>query len=141
MIKKIISKQKLIFMKKALENKLVRAAAFFCLVSITMICCKKEQGTAASPGNPAKSGYQQVNLVSDVSIGGSGAVDGKLLNPWGIAIGPTGAIWISDNHSGVTTIYDNNGNTLLAPVSIPFNGQPAGGAPTGVVFNPNSVSN
>src|SRR5207237_3210842 len=36
---------------------------------------------------------------------------------------------------GLSTIYDRNGNTLRAPVAIPFNGDPNGGNPTGQVFN------
>jgi uncharacterized protein (TIGR03118 family) len=79
--------------------------------------------------------YVQTNLVSNVSGYGNARIDANLANAWGIAIGPTGAFWISSNHAGLTTIYDRNGAQLLAPISIPFNGTPNGGSPTGVVYN------
>ena len=53
-----------------------------------------------------------------------------MVDAWGIAIGPTGAFWISANGTSVTTIYDRNGVQLLP--AIPLN---AGGAPSGVVYN------
>lgn len=79
-------------------------------------------------------GYQQVNLVSDNGAGGERA-DPNLLNAWGIAIGPTGLIWISANHSGSTVVYDENGNQKLAPVNIPLGANPNAASPTGIVFN------
>lgn len=79
--------------------------------------------------------YIQTNLVSNVSGYGNARIDANLSNAWGIAIGPTGAFWISSNHQGLTTIYDRNGAELLQPISIPFNGTPNAGSPTGVVYN------
>jgi uncharacterized protein (TIGR03118 family) len=79
--------------------------------------------------------YQQVDLVSNVSGYGTARIDANLANAWGIAIGPTGAFWISSNHKGLTTIYDRNGAQLLNPISIPFQGAPNAGAPTGVIYN------
>lgn len=79
--------------------------------------------------------YQQVDLVSNVSGYGTARIDANLSNAWGIAIGPTGAFWIASNHKGLTTIYDRNGVQLLDPVSIPFQGIPNTGSPTGVIYN------
>jgi uncharacterized protein (TIGR03118 family) len=54
--------------------------------------------------------------------------DPDLVNPWGIASSPTGPFWVSDNGTGVATVYDGSGNTQSPPLTIP-------GAVTGVVFN------
>ncbi|POY35447.1 TIGR03118 family protein [Solitalea longa] len=94
-------------------------------------CTKNDtimQNTAATPS------YQEVDLVMDTVCDGA-RVDANLSNAWGIAIGPSGAFWIAANHTGKTTIYDRNGNELLAPVNIPFQGAVNGGSPTGVVYN------
>ncbi len=82
--------------------------------------------------------YRQLNLVSDIP-GMAVVTDPLLLNPWGVAVGPTGIIWVNDNGSGVATTYDRNGDPFGIVVTIP---PPAGGAPpstpTGIVFNPTS---
>ncbi|MGH2565795.1 MAG: hypothetical protein ACRDE5_14860, partial [Ginsengibacter sp.] len=76
-------------------------------------------------------GYQQTNLVSDVDGYGAAIIDPNLVNAWGIAIVPSGPLWISANHTGLSTIYNRTGMTLRPPVTI-LNGE---GAPTGQVFN------
>ena len=92
--------------------------------------CKKDSVSTTS--------YQVVNLVADTAGYGAARIDTNLVNPWGIAIGPTGSFWISSNHKSLTTIYDRNGAQLLAPIDIPAPGQPDGGAPTGVIYNSTS---
>jgi hypothetical protein len=79
--------------------------------------------------------YKQVNLVSDVTGYNAARIDANLKNPWGIAVGPTGAFWISAAGTGLTTIYDRTGAQLLP--AIPLN---AGGSPTGVVYNSSATS-
>jgi uncharacterized protein (TIGR03118 family) len=75
------------------------------------------------------------NLVSD-GLAEAPHIDPNLINPWGIASGPGGPFWISDNNAGVSTLYNTSGTPLPLVVNIP---PPAGGtspgAPTGVVFN------
>jgi hypothetical protein len=56
-----------------------------------------------------KAGYSQTNLVSNIA-GVAKAADTQLLNPWGISVLPGQDFWIADNNSGVTTLYDQNGN-------------------------------
>jgi uncharacterized protein (TIGR03118 family) len=80
-------------------------------------------------------GYEQTNLVADTAGFGAAKIDPNLVNAWGVAFVPSGPIWISDNHTGLSTIYDKNGNTLRPPVTIPLPGSSSGGSPTGVVFN------
>ena len=55
------------------------------------------------------SAYTQTNLVSDGLIPAR-VVDPNLTNPWGVADSPTGPFWVSDNGTGLTTIYDGAGN-------------------------------
>jgi uncharacterized protein (TIGR03118 family) len=71
--------------------------------------------------------YQQHNLVSDVP-GLADRVDPNLVNPWGIASGPTTPFWVADNHTSKSSVYDGNGVPTRAAVVI-------AGAPSGIVFN------
>src|SRR5689334_16425410 len=79
--------------------------------------------------------FQQNNLVSDLN-GVAAHTDANLVNPWGIDWGPTTPFWISDNKTGVSTLYDGAGNARPLVVTIP---PPSGvappAAPTGVVFS------
>jgi uncharacterized protein (TIGR03118 family) len=79
--------------------------------------------------------YKQVNLVSDISGGGE-FTDANLVNPWGIVQTPSGRLWISDNGSGVSTVYNPDGTALSLVVTV---ASPAGStnpsAPTGLVGN------
>jgi len=75
--------------------------------------------------------YRQVNLVSDGSVPAL-HTDTNLVNAWGLATGPTTPFWISDNGSGMSSIYNGAGATVLAPVTIP---PPGSATPTGIVFN------
>src|SRR5262249_44621596 len=53
-------------------------------------------------------GYLQTNLVSDLP-GMAARTDPNLVNPWGIAPNPNGAIWVANNGSGTSTLYNNSG--------------------------------
>src|SRR5437870_2441000 len=92
-------------------------------------------------GAPASAGYIQLNLVSDGTVPGT-ITDPHLVNPWGLASGPTTPFWAADNGTGLSTLY--NGNTgqpqpLVVTIPPPA-GSPPGthSTPTGVVFNPTS---
>jgi uncharacterized protein (TIGR03118 family) len=76
--------------------------------------------------------FAQTNLVTDAS-------DGDLVNPWGLAFGPTTPAWVADNGTDVSTLYSGGVNGSPATklglrVTIP------GGAPTGAVYNGNSAA-
>jgi len=78
----------------------------------------------------------QVNLVADTAGFNAALIDTNLVNAWGIAAPPGGPIWISANHTGVSTIYNRTtGQTLRPPVTIPAAMAGQTGAPTGMVFN------
>jgi hypothetical protein len=59
----------------------------------------------------------QTNLVSDLP-GLAVSLDPHMVNPWGIAFGPTSPFWISDNSTGLTTLYDGAGHILSLTVTI-----------------------
>ena len=98
-------------------------------------------GTFAPGANAAGNGYHQTNLVADVA-GQAAVTDANLVNPWGLVAGPTTPWWVSDNHSGFSTVYNGSGQPVPAgsPLIVavaPPGGSPAGtvAAPTGIVFN------
>src|SRR5213595_3122758 len=62
--------------------------------------------------------YVQTNLVSDIP-GLAANTDPNLVNPWGIAFGPTSPFWISDNHTGLSTLYTGSGEIVPLVVTIP----------------------
>ncbi|XXF80603.1 TIGR03118 family protein [Myxococcaceae bacterium GXIMD 01537] len=79
--------------------------------------------------------YAQRNLVSDGTIEAE-HTDPNLVNSWGIAFNPFGVMWVADNGTGVSTLYDGNGVPQSLVVTIPAPPGDAGkGAPTGIVFN------
>ncbi|MGB9254531.1 MAG: TIGR03118 family protein [Candidatus Korobacteraceae bacterium] len=91
-----------------------------------------------------QAGYSQTNLVSNIA-GVAKTNDTQLLNPWGISVLPGQDFWIADNNSGVSTLYDQNGNkdtglvvTIPGATSNP-NGNCSPGCPTGTVANSNGT--
>ncbi len=100
------------------------------LVTALVALAQAAPAAASQPGNA----YRQTNLVSDLP-GLAQLTDPDLVNPWGLAAGPTTPAWVADNGTDKATIYRGfvGGSPITkAPlvVSIP------GGAPTGLVFNP-----
>jgi uncharacterized protein (TIGR03118 family) len=67
--------------------------------------------------------------------------DPHLQNPWGVAFLPGAPFWISDNNSGLSTLYDGDGNIESLVVTIPLPPPPRRqdigkfSAPTGMVSN------
>jgi uncharacterized protein (TIGR03118 family) len=79
----------------------------------------------------------QTNLVSDIA-GVARFTDPNLVNPWGIAYGPGGPFWVSDNNAGVSTLYGGDGTpqSLVVHIPGPHGSLPGtSGTPTGIVFN------
>jgi uncharacterized protein (TIGR03118 family) len=96
---------------------------------------------ASGPGYAAAAPthrFTVTNLVSDVP-GVAPTTDPGLVNPWGTSELPGGPLWVSDQGTGVSTLYtgDVSGSDLTAVplvVTIP------GGGPTGQVFNGNFMT-
>jgi uncharacterized protein (TIGR03118 family) len=74
------------------------------------------------------------NLTSDIPNVGT-FNDTNLVNPWGMSFSPGGPWWISDNGTGLSTLYSGTGSPESLVVALPqWDGTP-GGNPTGNVFN------
>jgi uncharacterized protein (TIGR03118 family) len=94
----------------------------------------------------AATGFVQHNLVSDIA-GIADKLDPCLVNPWGIVASPTSPLWISNNGTGLSTLYNGNGiaSTLIVGIPGPATTQSPGtqcgktalgpGAASGVIFN------
>ncbi|MDQ6707101.1 MAG: TIGR03118 family protein, partial [Acidobacteriota bacterium] len=82
----------------------------------------------------AANAFVQHNLVSDID-GMADHTDPGLVNPWGIATSATSPFWISDNHTGLSTLYNSAGVANALKVTVPTPGGSGTGAPTGIVFN------
>ncbi|MGE5493481.1 MAG: TIGR03118 family protein [Actinomycetota bacterium] len=110
-------------------------------IGIRALCAAALFPAALATPLPAWAAYIQENLVSDLP-GVAATTDPNLQNPWGISSSPTGPLWVSDNGTGVSTIYDTTGTKQPLTVTIP---PPAGGtppsAPTGQVFNSTNAFN
>ena len=87
------------------------------------------------PARTLGANFAQHNLVSDLA-GLADHTDTNLVNPWGISFSSGSPFWISDNHSGVSTLYNSSGapQSLVVTIPPPANGTPPA-APTGTIFN------
>jgi uncharacterized protein (TIGR03118 family) len=114
---------------------------------LTLLCCSflfaacgGGDGGHMTPGGGM---FQVTNLVSDVA-GQAANTDPNLVNAWGLArsANMTAPFWISDNHTGVSTLYDGTGkpfptaSPLVVTVPPPPGAEPGSiSSPTGLVFN------
>ncbi len=88
-------------------------------------------------------GYVQFNYDSLVRVPGQNAFwkDANLVVPWGIAFSSKGPIWISNNGSGTSTVYNGKNLGFRFPslnqlvVTVPPAAGGNTGSPTGIVFN------
>ncbi|HLZ85144.1 MAG TPA: TIGR03118 family protein [Caulobacteraceae bacterium] len=98
--------------------------------------------TPAPPPPPppsAATSYSETSLVSD-QAGQALHQDTHLVDAWGIVMAPGAAVWVNDNGTNVSTLYDGNGVAQNLVVTIPpgtsTTNIPGGTAnPTGIVFN------
>src|SRR5215510_12088290 len=89
------------------------------------------------PAQATSSTFTQTNLVSNIP-GMALHTDPDLVNPWGISHSATSPNWVSDNGTGVSTLYNTVGTKQGLVVTIPPPlGSPPGttATPTGQVFN------
>jgi uncharacterized protein (TIGR03118 family) len=94
------------------------------------------------PGPPAGSEFHQTNLVADQASAGAVLTDPTMLNPWGFAFSATSPLWVSDNNSGLATLYSiPAGGTTVTKAGLVVTVQGGrtttndGSSPTGQVFN------
>jgi len=89
----------------------------------------------------ARDHYVQHNLVSNGYIK-SRIVDSDMVNPWGIANGPTTPIWVANQGTSTSTLYNidgvRRGEGSPFAVDTPTTDSGMQG-PTGIVFNPDQA--
>jgi len=112
------------------------ALATWSLLMITVSPC-------LSPPAAAAPLFDQTNLVTNDQVANPAQVtDPNLKNAWGISLSTASPFWVSDNGSGLATLYrvDANTNaTTIVPLVVtipPINS----GTPTGQVFNTGATS-
>jgi uncharacterized protein (TIGR03118 family) len=106
-------------------------------LTLALILVASAATIGALQARAATTTFQQVNLVSDVP-GLALHTDPDLVNPWGISHSATSPFWVSDNGTGVSTLYNTAGTKQALVVTIPPPAaSPAGttSTPTGQVFN------
>ena len=72
-------------------------------------------------------------VISDID-GLARITDPNLVNPWGMAAGPTTPLWINNNGADVSSLY-TGGVRGSIPAIVGLNVAIPQGAPTGIVFN------
>jgi uncharacterized protein (TIGR03118 family) len=84
----------------------------------------------------AVTAFSQTDLVSNGTVMAA-TTDANLVNPWGLALAPTGPMWVANNGTQTSTLYDGTGINQSLVVAIP---PPSAGPanPTGIVFNSSS---
>jgi uncharacterized protein (TIGR03118 family) len=86
--------------------------------------------------------YNQTNLVSNTP-GVAAVTDPQLINPWGISRGSGSPWWVSDNATGLSTLYNGAGTKqsliVAIPPADPTNKNTPTGTPTGTIFNASQI--
>ncbi|MDB6067353.1 MAG: hypothetical protein JWR26_3561 [Pedosphaera sp.] len=111
------------------------------VVSLLALTCL----SALAQGNRDKHEvvFAQSNLVSNIP-GAAQLTDPDMTNAWGVSFSPTSPFWISDNGTGVATLYtvtnDSSGVAHVTKSSLVVT-IPGAGTPTGQVFDGNGSFN
>lgn len=110
-----------------------KLALCMALLASTAMAAGLEQNNSQSGRGSAGSGFNVINLVSNKQ-GRAANFDPDLVNAWGLSQAPGNPLWVSDNGSNKSTLYDpKTGAKVALTVQI------RGGAPTGTVFIPPRV--
>jgi uncharacterized protein (TIGR03118 family) len=101
------------------------------------------QATPASAG-VARGSFHQTNIASDVP-GLAAITDPAVQNAWGLSSSSSSPIWIANNGTGTSVLYNTADQKVLLPggvaavnIPAPNGGQ---GTPTGTVFNTSTSPN
>jgi uncharacterized protein (TIGR03118 family) len=115
----------------------VLAGTTACLAVIVLASCGGGGGSSMGSG-PMTTGFVSTHLVSNINTSsnpynGSNA-DTYLVNAWGIAFNPQGFVWVANNGTSTSTLYDGTGVPQSLVVTLP-SGAAGSARPTGIVFN------
>ena len=93
---------------------------------------------------PAHAGptFSVTNLITnDQAINPAQVTDPNLINPWGVSFGATRPLWVSNEGTGVASLYKVTPSDQVSIVSGPdFPVMIQGGGVTGQVFNGSSTA-
>lgn len=77
--------------------------------------------------------FNIVNEVADQASAGAHTTDPLLINPWGLSQAPGGPLWVANNETSTSTLYNASFDKIPLTVIIPgVNGDESN--PTGTVF-------
>jgi len=116
-----------------------RKTRLFAIGAVVAVCLLLSlPGIALAGTRDSSAGfYQQTNLVADVA-NVAPVTDPNLVNPWGLSAGPATPWWAADNGTGLSTLYNGQGQIVPLVVTVPTPTNSAAGTkstPTGTVFN------
>ena len=109
-----------------------KAALIGIVVGAAIAACGGGDDDDPPPAPVVTSTFATAALVADAAPAAN--VDRNLLNAWGIAFNPTGFVWVANQGSSTSTLYDGNGVPQTLVVAIPP-GTAGPARPTGIVFN------
>ena len=91
--------------------------------------------SAFSQTTPAANAYLQHNLVAD-QPGIADFTDSSLVNPWGLFTSAASPFWVSDEGTGLATVYGTTGAPVAVKPTIPPSAKgPSLSSPTGGIAN------
>jgi uncharacterized protein (TIGR03118 family) len=90
-----------------------------------------------TPTGSAGGPYSNTSLVANVAS--ALTMDSNLVNPWGLSMAPGDPVWVANNGTQTSTIYDGNGKVQPASgttiVKLPAGAGNVPFSPTGIVGN------
>jgi len=92
-------------------------------------------GLMLSLGSSTAFAQHYVKSVLVKNLAPAKHVDAQLVNPWGLVYGPGSPFWVSDQGSGLSTLYDGTGVKQSLVVTVPPASGTGKGSPTGIVYN------
>ena len=119
--------------------------AFLCTLLILGAGCNKMADVTTNTRNNAATGtddivsgvgYHPVLLTANKASYGAPHIDPDLLNAWGLSSGPSGILWVSAADAGLSYVYNQAGEDVIPPVTIPSHEAGVPGNPTGNIYNP-----
>jgi uncharacterized protein (TIGR03118 family) len=136
----MLTKEKI--MKSNMSTKIVIALVHRCrpgLLGLAAALALVPIPAPAKDGDHKSNTYLQTNLVSNLA-GIAQLQDTNLVNPWGISFSSISPFWISDNGSGLSTLYAVTNDLEGSPHVVKQGLEvviPGGGVPTGQLFDGN----
>src|SRR5438477_1039299 len=118
---------------KVQTGKLAPGDRFLCTALLALVC----SAWSANAKDDRDNHYRQTNLVSD-QPGLALLQDTNLVNAWGVSSSPTSPFWVSDNGTGLATLYAVTNDALgmvhvvKQPLEVVIPGE---GNPTGQLFD------